>query len=416
VAYSTKEKIAHVYRRLGMGAHPDLVAATESVEDAIARALSLDYEAPPLPEMEVPMSREDAQDVATLAGPLRWWLTSMVSSPRLIEERMAWFWHDHFATSVRKVRIPYLMWKQHLTIRAHATGSFAELLRAVAVDPAMLFYLDGAHNQVESINENYARELMELHTMGTGNYTQTDVVEAARALTGWVVKVPYARSASRFPADLPPWESIFAPFRHDEGSKTLLGVTGNLDLDDVMEILLDQPATSRFVASKVWEELVGTSPEPSTLDGVAAIFAVDYSIMALIEAIAATPDFVSDEAIRAKVRTPVERLVAVAQGLGGDELDERLGFALHGMAYLPFNPPNPAGFPRGRVLLGPQQMVHSFDLVAAAQPNGYQETGEILARIGLFDVSGDTRRVLDLAPDPSTRLALAVNSPEFALV
>ncbi|MFQ5522334.1 MAG: DUF1800 family protein [Acidimicrobiia bacterium] len=138
--------------------------------------------------------------------------------------------------------------------------------------------------------------------------------------------------------------------------------------------------------------------------------------MALVEAIAATPDFVSDEAIRTKVRTPVERLVAVAQGLGEGELDERLGFALHGMAYLPFNPPSPAGFPRGRVLLGPHQMVHSFDLLATAQPNGYQTSEEILSRIGLIDVSEGTRRVLNLAPDPSARLALVVNSPEFGLV
>ncbi|MFQ5522333.1 MAG: DUF1800 family protein [Acidimicrobiia bacterium] len=270
MAYSTTEKIAHVYRRLGVGAHPDLVAGATSAENAIARAMSLDFDPPELPEMEVPMSREDAQDVARLAEPVRWWLSSMVTSARLIEERLVWFWHDHFATSIRKVRIPYLMWKQHLTIRAHATGSFAELLRAIAVDPAMLFYLDGTRNQVETINENYARELMELHTMGPGSYTQNDVVEAAKALTGWVVKVPYSRAASRFPADLPPWESLFVPFRHDEGNKTLQGVTGRLNLDDVIEILLDQPATSRFVAAKLWAELVGTPPEPSTLDAVAS--------------------------------------------------------------------------------------------------------------------------------------------------
>ncbi len=416
MAYSNQEKIAHIYRRLGVGAHPDLVAGTSSVEDAIARALSLSSDAFKLPEMEVPLDRETAQDVATLAGPVRWWLEAMVSSPRLIEERLIWFWHDHFATSVSKVRIPYLMWQQHLTIRSHATGSFAELLRAMAVDPAMLLYLDGARNHVEGINENYARELMELHTMGTGNYTQTDVVEAAKALTGWVVHIPYSRAASRFPADHPPWRSLFVPFRHDDGEKTFLGVTGRLGLDDVLEAILSQPATSLFVATKLWAELVGTSPDQPTLQRVASVFAEDYSIMALVEAVVATDDFVSDEAIRSKVRTPVERLVAIAQGLGEGELDERLGFALHGMAYLPFNPPSPAGFPRGRVLLGPHQMVHSFDLLAAAREDGPRTTDEILTRIGLFDVSEDTRRVLDLAPDPATRMALAVNSPEFALV
>ncbi|MEA1903441.1 MAG: DUF1800 family protein, partial [Actinomycetota bacterium] len=246
--YSTKERIAHVYRRLGIGAYPDLIESTPSVGEAIARALELDHPAPDLLQMEPPLDREAATDIATLAGPVQSWLSSMVASPRLIEERLTWFWHDHFATAIQKVRIPYLLWRQHGTIREHATGSFRDLLHAIAIDPAMLFYLDGARNHTEQVNENYAREVMELHTMGTGNYSQTDITEAAKAFTGWVVNVPYARQAQRFLSDYEPWEAVFIPSRHYADETTILGITGRHEPADVLEILLDRPETAHFVA------------------------------------------------------------------------------------------------------------------------------------------------------------------------
>ena len=137
MAYSTRERISHVYRRLGFGAYPDLIQSTDTVDDAIARSLDLSQPAPDLFEMEAPLDRETATDIATLAGPVQSWLTSMVTSTRLVEERLTWFWHDHFATAIQKVRIPYLLWKQHLTIRTRSTGSFSDLLHAVAFDPAM---------------------------------------------------------------------------------------------------------------------------------------------------------------------------------------------------------------------------------------------------------------------------------------
>ena len=135
MVYTTEERIAHVYRRLGIGAYPDLVATTSSIEAAITRALDLDEPSPDLFEMEVPTERENATDIAMLAAPVQSWITSMVKSGRLIEERMVWFWHDHFATAIQKVRVPYLLWRQHLTLRQHATGSFRELLGAIATDP-----------------------------------------------------------------------------------------------------------------------------------------------------------------------------------------------------------------------------------------------------------------------------------------
>lgn len=413
--YSKGERIAHVFRRLGIGSYPDLAASTASVEDAIERSLDLGPPSPDLVEMEIPLDRETATDIAQLASPVQSWLRSMIVSERPVEERLVWFWHDHFATAVQKVRIPYLLWRQHLAIRQHATGSFRDLLHAMAIDPAMLLYLDGARNHADQVNENYAREVMELHTMGTGNYTQTDVTEMAKALTGWVVNVPYAQTSRRFLSGHEPWEAVFVPFRHHSGPTTILGTTGSHRLPDVLDLLLEQPATAEFITAKLWGELVATDPTPAIIGQLAEAFRREYSIMDLVREIVTRPEFASNDAIRSRVRTPVERLVSIGQGFGEGQVGERLGLSLHEMAYLPFNPPSPAGYPKGRVLLGPHQLIHSFDLLAAASPGGWETTDQTLTRAGLVDVSSTTRLIVDLAPDPATKAALAVNSPEFAL-
>ena len=209
--------------------------------------------------------------------------------------------------------------------------------------------------------------------MGPGHYSQNDVTEAAKALTGWVVNVPYGRAAQRFLSDYEPWEAVFVPRRHYSRPVTILGNTGIHQLPHVLDILLNQMTTAEFVSEKLWKELVGTQPAAKTVAQLAKVFRANYSTMALVEAIAWHREFIGDEAIRAKVRTPIERLVAIAQGFGSGEVDERLGYSLHGMAYLPFNPPSPAGYPRGSLLLGPYQMVHAFDLLAVAEPIGVQD-------------------------------------------
>ena len=144
----------------------------------------------------------------------------MQQPDRMIEERLTWFWHDHFATSVVKVREPYLMYRQHLTLRNHATGNFADLLKAVARDPAMLVYLDGITNAADERNENFGRECLELFTMGRdGGYTQDDVVAASRAFTGWVVDLPGRRFSARLEqlTGVQPWDAVFVARRHDDG-------------------------------------------------------------------------------------------------------------------------------------------------------------------------------------------------------
>jgi len=442
VSVSTRERISHVVRRLSMGAHPDLVAALESPDAAIARALDLSAAAPVLPSM-VPPSSYDEQQPIDIVPTIAWWLGQMQTSPRLIEERLVWFWHDHFATSLAKVRVPYLLHQQHATVRALATGSFADLLHAMAKDPAMLGYLDGVTNQVENVNENFGRECLELFTMGIGGgYTQDDVVAASRACSGWVVNVPGRRFSARLTElGAGPWGSIFIPFRHDDGEKELLGQRGAFDLDGALDVILEHPSTARYVAGKLYRELVGLEADDQTAKRLGDDFARDWSIMGLVESTVAEPAFTSNAAVRSKVRTPVEKLVGIAhagalpgegstaavdlrvvagRSRAGDQV-VGVGEALRTIGFIPFVPPNVSGFTEGTLLLGPHQLVHTFDLLQvlptapAVGPGGVEDVDALMARFGVFDITKSTRRVLERERDPGRQFTLAAMSPEFAV-
>lgn len=411
MAFSNDERIAHVIRRLGVGAHPLMLESLASVESAISAALDLSVPARQLQRLEAPTSRDDALDPGKIREPVEWMIESMVEPTRLIEERLAWFWHDHFATSLRKIPIAYVHWELYLTIRQHATTNFADLLHAVAVAPAMLGYLDGNQNSVDEPNENFAREVMELYTLGVDNYTQQDVTEAARAFTGWVVNVPFARDQRA--QGVEPWESLFVDRRHDTGAKTMLGVTGNLDLPTAIDVLLDQPQTKRNISAKLFTELVGARPDEQTTDRLAAAF-TDFEIMPLVEAIVAEPAFLDDANIRSRVRTPLERFVTVIQGFGFPRIGlQRLAEWFHAVGYLPFNPPNPAGYPRGTELLGPHAVIHGFDLTRLIDPR--QIPDDPLAALGIIDPFSETTTAMENEPDPKRRLALALNLPEMYL-
>jgi uncharacterized protein (DUF1800 family) len=421
VAVSDRERVAHVVRRLSMGVHPDVVADLDGTDDAIARAL--DVSGPPATPlaMAVPTDVKSGDKVRDVLTMIEWWLARMQQPDRMVEERLTWFWHDHFATSVLKVRVPYLAYQQHLTLRQHALGNFADLLKAVARDPAMLLYLDGITNSVDERNENFGRECLELFTLGRdGGYTQEDVVAASRAFTGWVVAVPGRPRLTRLGA---PWSAVFLPNRHDAGTKTLLGRTAAFDMDGALDVVLDQPATARFVAGKLYRELVGVPPDDATVDALAHDFRRDYEIRPLVEAIVDRDEFVADDAVRAKYRSPVEKLVGIEQAAGsgarvGGRRNRGFGAvrALRAMAYLPFVPPNVAGFPKGNRLASPSNLVHTFDLVqAVGGPPAGHSVDDLLARFGLHDVSDTTRRVLTDERNPGRRFVLAAAAPEFAL-
>jgi uncharacterized protein (DUF1800 family) len=177
-----------------------------------------------------------------------WWLEEMRITPSPLTEKMTLFWHNHFVSGLDKVGVPQLMYQQNVLLRKQAVGNFGQLLHAIARDPAMMRYLDTVNNRKGQPNENFAREVMELFTLGEGHYSEQDIREAARAFTGWSLDKDF--------------QFVYRPNLHDNGDKTIFGQQGNFDGDDVLDMLLRKPQTARFVTLKLWKYLV-SPPGPS---------------------------------------------------------------------------------------------------------------------------------------------------------
>ncbi|MCC7483511.1 MAG: DUF1800 domain-containing protein [Burkholderiales bacterium] len=265
-----------------------------------------------------------------------WWLAEMLATPAPLLERMTLFWHNHFVSSFQKVRSPQLLYRQNLLLRRHALGNFGALLRAVARDPAMLVYLDNAVSRRGQPNENFARELMELFTLGEGNYGEADVKEAARAFTGWSI-------------DYETGEFRFRPGTHDDGVKTVLAVTGRLDGEAVLDLLLAHPRTAEHIAGKLWREFVSPRPAPSERARVARAFRESgYDIRAALRAIFVSDAFYAPENRAVLVKSPVELIVGTLR-----QFEVRTGDVMpfvvtaNQLGQRLFAPPNVKGWPGG---------------------------------------------------------------------
>ena len=234
------------------------------------------------------------------------WLERMAYGPRPLQEKMVLFWHGHFATSAQKVRIAYFMWRQLQTFRDHATGNWLEMLDAVAKDPAMLIWLDQAQSRREHPNENFAREVMELFALGEGHYTEKDITEAARAMTGWSL-------------DRQRQEYVYRPGAHDPGFKTFLGETGNLTGRDVLEIISEQPQTGLFMCAKLWKFFASEEPDPKLIDQLAYVFRTNGSTFKpMLRAMLMSEEFYAEGVIRTQVKSPVQWLVSSVRMLDRD--------------------------------------------------------------------------------------------------
>ena len=267
-----------------------------------------------------------------------WWMREMIETPVPLQERMTLFWHNHFATSQQKVLRSQAMWVQHQLLRNNALGNFRILLHAIAKDPAMLVYLDGANSRREAPNENFAREVMELFTLGEasqgGGYTEADIKEAARAFTGWSVD----RETFRF---------MNRPNFHDNGSKTLLGHSGNLDGDAALDAMLDQPAAPRFIVTKLWKEFVSPAPDVVEVERIARRFRnQNFDIAVAVKELLLTDAFWSPESRGSLIKSPVDLVVGTVRQFGFSYSDVA-PFALKS-AQLGQNllfPPNVKGWP-----------------------------------------------------------------------
>jgi uncharacterized protein (DUF1800 family) len=341
-----------------------------------------------------------------------WWLDKMVRSQRPLQEKLTLFWHDHFAT--RDQDAP-LMLAQNRKLRSHALGTFPELLRAVTTDPAMQAFLSLVDSDKRDPNENYARELMELHTLGVdGGYTQKDVTEVARAFTGWTIQNP--RLGGGF---------TFNPRLHDPEQKVVLGHVikaggGESDGEQVLDILAKQPATARFIATKLARRFVSDTPPPALVDRVAARFrATDGDLREVTRTILTSPEFLAPEAYRAKVKTPFEFVVSAARAVGAD-VQEALPLVRQlqqlGMPLYQCQPPT--GYKDTAdawVNTGALVSRMNFALTLA----GNKLRGISVASLPTADqiLAGDlsetTRATIAKATDPPQVAALTLGAPEF---
>lgn len=353
-----------------------------------------------------------------------WWTGRMVAAEQPLRERMTWFWHGHFATSSQKVHSAHQMYAQNATFRRSGLGRFGTLAQALAVDPAMLVWLDGNDNAAAAPNENLSREFMELFSLGQGHFSEDDVKSGARALTGWTI-------------DKDTGAAVFRPRRHATGDKTFLGVTADLDTTGFVDTVLAQSASARFVAVRVWFRLVSpTPPSTATLDRLVTAYGKHRDVTALLGAVAQEKAFRDSDA--ALVKPPVEWLVgllrALDPGTSGqtfaalpDATRKKVLAGLRGMGQVPFSPPSVGGWPAGGSWLTTSAALSRVEVaraVTAALPppadvvkaSTRTRPDAVRRQLGIDRLTSRTRDAIAAVADrPALALTVGACAPEFTV-
>jgi uncharacterized protein (DUF1800 family) len=264
-----------------------------------------------------------------------WWVEEMLVTDQPLTERMVLFWHNHFTSSFQKVRYPAALFRQNALFRREAFGNFATLLKEVARDPAMLIYLDGMRSVARQPNENFARELLELFTLGEGHYSEADIKAAARAFTGWTVDRETGQFKSR-------------DAEHDDGEKSFLGQTGRFGGAEIVAILLRHPRTAETIVEKLWREFVSLRPDPAEIKRLAAAFRNGYEIKPLMRSILLSAQFRDPASRGALIKSPIELIVGTVHLLGLPVPEKtQLVRMMQGLGQVPFDPPNVKGWAGG---------------------------------------------------------------------
>jgi uncharacterized protein (DUF1800 family) len=265
-----------------------------------------------------------------------WWIEEMLATDQPLVERMVLFWHNHFTSSLNKTRYPGALYWQNDLFRSHAFGNFATLLKAVARDPAMLLYLDGVRNVSRQPNENFARELLELFTLGEGHYSEDDIKAAARAFTGWGID----RTSGRF---------AFREQDHDNGEKTFLGQTGRFGGEEIVAILLKHPRTAETIVEKLWHEFVSLKPDAPEIKRLAASFRTGgYEMKPLLRELFLSASFRDPDNRAALIKSPVDLVIGTVRVLGLPVQEKtRLSRMMQTLGQTLFNPPNVKGWTGG---------------------------------------------------------------------
>jgi uncharacterized protein (DUF1800 family) len=280
-----------------------------------------------------------------------WWFRRIVRTKAPLREKMTLFWHDHFATSIQKVKQPMLMLQQNELFRKHALGNFHQLTRDMVMDPAMMMYLDLQQSEKGRPNENFAREVMELFTLGEGNYSENDIREAARAFTGYRID----RLTGKAEHNRKRWDST---------EKTIFGKRGNFDGRGVVDVIFEQPAVAGFLVRKLWEYFVYENPSQAAVDELAVAFRKSgFQIAPVLRGIFLSREFYSETAIRAQIKSPVQFLVQMIKQLQIERVPD--GFPILAQQQLGqtlFLPPNVAGWDWGQAWINTNTLLTRYNL------------------------------------------------------
>ncbi|TGE27242.1 DUF1800 domain-containing protein [Hymenobacter metallicola] len=375
-----QQQLQHLYWRAGFGPRPADVAANLSPRKALRQLLRDSATVEPLqgPQMQAaemqamppaptPDLRQDPQAPALRKGELTpaqrkeqnrqireafyemntGWLARMATSPAQLREKLTFFWHGHFACRVRR---PAAALQLNNTLRRLALGKFGDLLLAVSKEPAMLQFLNNQQNRKQRPNENFAREVMELFTMGRGHYSEQDVKEAARAFTGWSYDAQ--------------GQFTFRERQHDAGPKTFLGRTGNFGGEDILNIILEQPQTAEFLTTKLYRFFVNDTPNPAHIQPLArAFFQSNYDIQDLVERLFSADWFYDAAHVGTRIKSPIELLAGIKRTLGVELPDKRpLIVFQKALGQTLFEPPNVAGWAGGRTWIDSSTLLFRLQL------------------------------------------------------
>jgi len=439
---SVRSDIALLYRRAGFGLRgveldalvpAGYEAAVEglifglTVPDPGGDAVAVpSFPNPRLPGRTASLSERQAASAelrAGLSALQEWWLQRMVATSTPLREKLTLFWHGHFATGASKVRDPKLMYLQNQLFRTRGWGSFEALTQAVAKDGAMMFWLDTETDKKAHPNENFARELMELFTIGIGNYTQDDVTAGARAFTGWA----YSRQTYRY---------FFQAAQHDYGTKVFLDQSGEFNGTDIISILVSKAESARFVLAKLWSHFAyPVKPEDPVVDDLIGTYGSGFDVAGSLRTVFLHPMFRSAQTRTGLVKQPIEYLVGLARALGlgaaaspsgggGGRLT--LALVASALGQEPLNPPNVGGWGQNSYWLDTATaevrleaallLARRADLSSIESVSVSQRSAVLADLLGLDGWGPTTASALERQADrPEQLVALALASPDYVV-
>ena len=420
----TRDAAAHLLRRAGFGGTPSEVDALYAKGSVPAAVSSLvDYDSIDTSAYEASLAAKN-YDLTKTRGVQQWFLDRMAFSPRPLEEKMTYFWNLHWTSGISKVRGVTLILNQNKTERLYATGKFDDLVVKVSQDPAMLVWLDNWLSKAARPNENYARELMELFTLGVDSgYTQTDVTEVSRALTGWTIQ-NYSRTDNYNGATF-----VDSPMLHDGGSKTILGQTGNWNGYDAISLILnwtdaEGSKSGRWIAAKLWTYFAYPDPPDYIVAQLGAVYdSSGRSIRELVRAIFSSPEFYEAHTRKTWVRSPVEYAVAQVRMLEGTSDFSSATNSLSGMGQTLFDPADAKGWDWGTSWMNTGTVFSRASLANALatnrgstgtrfDPNKLLAGKDASTADKVVDILADRLNIADVAPDVRAAWASYMNTAD----